>query len=542
MVDEIIDAPDKTVVAANNTSTPTASVPALDGNLTGGQSDAFSKVLDPSNYQALTSDMGALTQRRIKEQEQMTGRELAQAAQYDARQERVLSAIGSTMDDLKPWNADQQMAKYSHNLWEDFGSPGFIIGMIASQFTGMPMTSALNAGAAAINAINTGDDAAYHKAFDAWKDNTNLTLKRIDIEQNAFNDIDHLRKNRMDEWHVAAEAAAARFNDQRLLTLLQHGMDPEAIKVIGEMSNLKLQLSKANDAIETNEKIRQYVRAHLTDKDGKPTAAASDPKKWLELRASAEEALKSDVAHPLVHQVITSDEYLNADNAKQQDMLYDAVKKENETRYFGRGVTSGQENVKDREAIKVDIRKKHPDWSEGQIAEETNKRVSASKTSITANKRFDVESHIRQYDVGIETIDKVVDVLDNYAGAAGLAGRGTRLAERIENIFGGNDTDRVQMMRNIELLQTMGPRLLLDQRTGRPLSAEAGHISNIIAGLNMGDTTANTLRSMQEIRDLFEELKKGNVESLSGGKPETTTPAPASKPSAKPWENDPVVH
>lgn len=334
MVDEIIDASDQTadatlpaLPAKSESRVPKSD--ALVPGMTNGQSDAFSKVLDPANYQALTSDLGALTQRRIKEQEQLTGRELAQARWYDERQERVLSAIGATMDDLKPWNADQQMAKYSHNLWEDFGSPGFIIGMIASQFTGMPMTSALNAGAAAINAINTGDDAAYHKAFDAYKENTNLTLKRIDIEQNAFNDIDHLRKNRMDEWHVAAEAAATRFNDQRLLTLLQHGMDPEAIKVIGEMSSLKLSLSNANDAIQTNEIKRQFVMSHLKDENGKPTAAANDPKKIAQLRAAADEMFESPKTadQAIIHNLITSDEYLNASTADQQTMLFDALKK-----------------------------------------------------------------------------------------------------------------------------------------------------------------------------------------------------------------------
>jgi hypothetical protein len=338
MVDPIIDAPDQTADATSPPAVP-AEIPVgktqervfstKGDSLTAQQGDAFSRILDPANYQALTGNLANLTSTHIKEQEEMTGRELAQAAQYDARQERALSAMGASMDDIKPWNVQEQMAKYSHNLWEDFGSPGFLIGMLASAFTTMPMVSALNAGGAAINAINEGDEAGYHKAFDAWKVNTDLTLKRMEFEQDAFNDIDHLRKNRMDEWHVAAEAAAARFNDTRLLAMLHAGMDPDAIKVIQEMSTLRENLSDSADKIKTNEIKRQFVNAHLVDENGKPTAAASDPRKWAELRAAADEIFNTPktMDQQIYHQLVTSDAYLNADSKDQQQMLADALKK-----------------------------------------------------------------------------------------------------------------------------------------------------------------------------------------------------------------------
>ena len=90
------------------------------------------------------------------------------------------------MDDIKPWNAEKELNNRKTDLWEQFGSPGFIIAMLASSFTAMPMNSALNAGAAAMNAINSGDMDKYHKAFDAWKENSSLTLKRLDLEEKQF--------------------------------------------------------------------------------------------------------------------------------------------------------------------------------------------------------------------------------------------------------------------------------------------------------------------------------------------------------------------
>jgi hypothetical protein len=141
--------------------------------------------------------------------------------------------------------------------------------------------------------------------------------------------------------------------------------------------------------------------------------------------------------------------------------------------------------------------------------------VKTSTSALTGNEREKLEERVDQYDNSLDKIDEVTNVLDNYVGAAGVAGKATRTAEIVGNIFGSNDTDRVQMRRNIEYLQTTGTRLLQDAN-GRPLSSEAAKISDIIAGLNMGDTTANTLRSMQEIKQLYTKMRENEISRMDG--------------------------
>jgi hypothetical protein len=195
--------------------------------------------------------------------------------------------------------------------------------------------------------------------------------------------------------------------------------------------------------------------------------------------------------------------------------------------------------AKEQAQLVEDLMKKdNPETGKPYTREEAIKRAKeVGAPPPTGNKLIDLKSHIGQYDDAIKIIDGIDKTLNKYAGAAGIAGRATRLGERVGNILGSNQTDRTQMMRDIEQLQLMGPRLLLDQKTGRPLSAEAGHITDIIAGLNMGDTTANTLRAMKDIKERLITIRDRNKAEVPGSAAVPETPASTED---KPWENDPV--
>src|ERR1700686_2830506 len=178
-----------------------------------------------AQYDAITQADLALTKQKIGFEAGMEAMRKRSDDAYAQRQERLIAAEGATMDDIKPWNAEKELNSRKTDLWEQFGSPGFVIAMLASTFTAMPMNSALNAGAAAMNAINEGDMDKYHKAFDAWKENSNLTLKRLDLEEHEFGQIESLRTKNMESWRASATALAARFNDQRMLNMLNAGLD-----------------------------------------------------------------------------------------------------------------------------------------------------------------------------------------------------------------------------------------------------------------------------------------------------------------------------
>jgi len=142
-------------------------------------------------------------------------------------------------------------------------------------------------------------------------------------------------------------------------------------------------------------------------------------------------------------------------------------------------------------------------------------------------------------------MDEMDQLLLKHKAITGIGGTLTRPAEAISNILGSNETDRKQFQRVATELKEWGQSVVND-RTGRPLSSEAKDASVIFAGLNPGDTGANTVRAIVELRPVIKRIKeqikargqgKGPV---SGG--EESAPARAEEPKGKdaPWLNDPV--
>ncbi len=134
-------------------------------------------------------------------------------------------------------------------------------------------------------------------------------------------------------------------------------------------------------------------------------------------------------------------------------------------------------------------------------------------------------------------IDKVEELLTKHKALAGLGGKVTRPAEVISNIFGGNETDRKQFEREILGMQEIASRILTGS-AGRPLAAEAAKINGIVAGLQLGDTTANTVRAYRELRPLIQKIRGDLEKRKGGGAAPDGEPAPAAPPGGKWWEKD----
>ena len=177
----------------------------------------------------------------------------------------------------------------------------------------------------------------------------------------------------------------------------------------------------------------------------------------------------------------------------------------------------GAARVQTMEEIKADIKREHPDWTAGKVDLEAIRQArTAAASPITGNERVKQESHIEQYRLAIHDIDEVETLIKKHTGAVGAAGYVGRVGERLSNLVGSNATDREQLERIIHQLKLTAPRLLLDA-TGRPLSAEAEHINKIVAGLNLGDTTANTLRAMKELKERFATMRDAASNRIGEG-------------------------
>lgn len=178
------------------------------------------------------------------------------------RQEDAWSRERARADDpaLRPWNADQERAARTRGPMEQFGSIGMIFAMAASAFTRTPMTSALNAGAAAMTAIQQGDEKAYESAYKAWKDNSDLAIRRFDMEHRLYEDANQLLTSDMNLWKTKTQMIATQFDDQKTLTLLENGMYPQVLEAKAAAYKARIDAQKAKEGFEEFEAKRQMIR------------------------------------------------------------------------------------------------------------------------------------------------------------------------------------------------------------------------------------------------------------------------------------------
>lgn len=191
---------------------------------------------------------------------EQSGQELDRhLAQDRVRMDKAYSLEAAAASDpsLKPWNADEEKAKRTTGPMESFGSVGSIFAMAASLFTRAPMTSALNAGAAAMNAIKAGDEKAYDQAYDAWKSNTDLALKRFGMEHQVFSDANALMSSDMGAWRAKQMAIAAQFDNKKAQIFLDNGMDKELLDMYHGQERAAIEMQRSKNEFEDYNRDRR---------------------------------------------------------------------------------------------------------------------------------------------------------------------------------------------------------------------------------------------------------------------------------------------
>jgi len=383
-----------------------------------------------------------------------------------------------------------------------FGSFASVFAQIAAGFTHQPMINALNAGAAAMNAIKQNDYENYHDAYSAWKDNTALALDRHKAMMEEWQALRDKNKDDMSAYDAEMTMFGARHGDEIALFQRQSGMLQDYESIMQGRQNAAISLLGIMPELE-----RRHVQytGLLNDpdwKDGDSTQKAQAAVRWGIIQ----------------------------------------------TPYGGRMSALNAEKYQVIEDLKNDWRKNHPGQTmpaqvEAQIVND------GMKGGLTGNVKAKYEGKISQLDLNLDKIDQVLNVLQTHVGAAGLSGRAERLGEVVGNLLGSNSTDYVQFRRDIETLQASAGRLLTGA-DGRPLSADSAKVNDVVAGLNLGDTTANTIRALQSLRDWYLSDRQDVLGILGGdfqpgGAPLGGGPAPApgAQPPAggTPWANDPIV-
>jgi hypothetical protein len=138
--------------------------------------------------------------------------------------ERVHKAAdGIQPVELKEWDAKKELAKNTTDPMEIFGSFGFIATQLASAFTRMPFVNGLNAAAGFINGVREHDQQGYEKAYEAFKTNTDIAIKRHNIQREAYDDAAKRFSTDHNAYVSELSALSDKFGDRRTQVLLEGG-------------------------------------------------------------------------------------------------------------------------------------------------------------------------------------------------------------------------------------------------------------------------------------------------------------------------------
>lgn len=512
---------------------------------------------DPAKSAEVSHQLAGIEQKKLDTTTWADRQSEGRLEQDRSRMDHAYRLEAASAEDpaLRPWNAEQARSSMIRGPLEQFGSIGSIFAMAASAFTRQPMVSALNAGAAAMTAIHQSDEEAYKSAYQAWKDNSNLALKRFDMERTLYEDANKLATTDMSLWQQKRLSIAAQFDDQKTIALLQNGMAPEVLKIDAERLGMAEKLRKAVEGNEETEFKRQTYADQVKAWKAEHPGNEKDPN-WLREftiaklhawhdslgatkpgaqygRASADQEFIQ--RYYAEHPEATPEEFSNAFGEFKRGQ-----RAPGSAGAAGTAPRPGSVND-DRVKMDADIRKEHPDWSDAKVIEERNKRLKSSTTSLTGNEKEKLETRINKFARSDEIIDKTLKVLETHSGAAGIAGKVMRLEERVGNILGAKSTDRVQMMRDVELLRGWAKELLFSSNS--KLKKEAERVDSIVAGTSAGDTGPNTIRALRDLKNMYDQMRVEDEAKLGGTwkSPVAGESKPAPTSGKTPWSKDPIV-
>ena len=468
--------------------------------------------------------------------------------------EQLSKTAGVEAEKLKPWNADEEAAKRRTDPIEAFGSFGSVFGILASAFTHAPMENALNASAAAMNAIKENDSKAYDRAHKGWEDNMKLVMDRYKIQHDAYQDATSFLSTNMQAANTKLSVLAARFGDKQVQLLLDAGMNGDVEKLLQGRQKLAMEIAEAQPKIiAENAKISRLFALGYDTKN--PTSEKSQEalktfqEEQADLKRQEHTYGTPSLGKEDANEVASRTAQYEA-QGMSHEQAFDKARQEVAAAGKKGGTTGGNTNLtgdRQRAADVAAFRKElseaknddgSPQYTREEIAEKAanyEKHLKTVAAAPSGNKADDIKSIENKITVAEHTIDQIDDMLLKHKAITGIGGKITRTGEAVGNIIGSNKTDRAQFRRWVLELQETMPSII-NGRNGRPISSEAAKIEGIVAGLAAGDTNANTLRAYDELRPLLKTLKKQLQErrGVEGG-----PDAPAPSKNAPSWESYP---
>jgi hypothetical protein len=262
--------------------------------------------------------------------------------------------------------------------------------------------------------------------------------------------------------------------------------------------------------------------------------------------------------------------------------------------------TAGGVAGKQLDDVKADVKREHPEYTEGQADTAANNIIAVSKKvpgtsmtafvaehaanyektftaqngrpptpeelgnyvataqgkqSLNANQLNLLEDRAQQFKLALDNVQKIKELLPKAVAIATRLGQPLEKIEAVGNMLGtDSSTDRADFQTALAFLRTNAPLLLKQANpTSRAIGGDQAMVEKIIRGENWGDSRLNVESAMNNLDSIFQQdlsimqnqaKRSGrtlNLPGLTAPLPgQTSAPAASTAPSAPPpWETDP---
>jgi hypothetical protein len=538
---------------------------------------------DDKSVSGLVSSLTDLQRSKVATDTRLEGEFNSQQSRDRVVRNQAFQLEGVAASEIpKPWDAEKEHKKRESNPIEAFGSAGGLFAMVASAFTKAPMENAINGMAGAVTSIQNANEKDYERAYDAFKTNVKLAEQRFKTQHELYSDALSLQSADAAASAAKFHNAATKFGDQQMLMLAEHGMIKEIYELQSARAKANEDMVKAADSIDLH--TIQKAAVDAVKKGFTPTDDPAMDKVQLaasiyriysgqgKVQSAEQEAVGKYVnAHmnqepngfaeglAQIHQQFSAkapniEGYQNAKENWQTNHPGETLSADEDAKLlqqFGltlRPGSTGGGNSQSSQARKTraieEIQKKHADEGKPVTIAEAEKEYNKTVQVPTAHDTHQDDVQYAKAERMEHTMDQMDELLLKHKALTGIGGTLTRPVEAISNILGSNETDRKQFQRFATELKEWGQSVVND-RTGRPLSSEARDAAVIFAGLNPGDTSANTIRAIVELRPVIRKIKedikaRGQGRGPVSGGGESPTPPKEENLQDQPWLKDPV--
>lgn len=425
------------------------------------------------------------------------------------RMDRAWGNENARADDpaLDVWDADKEKARRTRGPMEQFGSVGFIFAMAASAFTRTPMTSALNAGAAAMTAIQQGDEKAYEHAYKAWKDNSELAIKRFDMEHRLYEDANKLLNTDMSLWNQKTLEIAAQFDHKQTIALLNAGMYPKVLEAQSAAARARIEVVQAQQKFEDFENERRMISEGIK-------AVRKPHPDWKDDNKGPEQLAAEAQVYARVKQAMRGQTQVREPTPDQQQ--YDLIKKKYEN-----DPDKVRKIAKEFDEYKLG---QHQPAGQAATAARAAKQVQAEQ-----QRKAIVDDYATDIDTALERIQSMKKT--GWGPQVGALAGATKL---YQSATGG--TEVADLQRNLAQLKEHYKEVFASK--GHSLSAEFKELDSIIPGeiqgFNMSLTKGFTFPRFDRLQnvenalvDLRDRIKKRYSDLIKPEEAAESPPAPA---------------